>query len=437
MSDRGADVVPGGIDPTALPDLTHRAYSAHRIAATVSAVFATAGFIWVFLTDVVLYKIARDGGLIARVETTKGWLFISLASLLLYAVTFRSSARLDRVRRLTAAAVESIGDGILLLGRNRTIAYANPAAVRMLRCPSKVLVGMDASEFSRRFRVSYPSGALVPPDQYVSQRVYDEGGPLRYKAILHPPGGHDVVISVTAAGVRLQVGEPSTWVVSVMHDITAADRLDRIRDQFFAAAAHSLKTPVAIIKADVQALFHAETPEDARVAASIARQCDRIDRMVQNLLVLARAHSQTLELRPSAMELRPLIERISGESTWSHRHDLHTEVTGALPLHADPDRLALAIRNLLYEASRLSPADSRLTLIAHLEGDRIAVGVRYQALPWHDEMGETYGEYDDIGIGRSVAQTIAESHGGSLTSEDSGSERTSWLHLPGDGDARA
>jgi len=112
-------------------------------------------------------------------------------------------------------------------------------------------------------------------------------------------------------------------------------------------------------------------------------------------------------------------------------------VTGALPLHADPDRLALAIRNLLYEASRLSPADSRLTLMAHLEGDRIAVGVRYQALPWHDDVGETYGEYDDIGIGRSVAQTIAESHGGSLTSEDSGSERTSWLHLPGDAGAHA
>ena len=222
MSDRAGDVVPGGTDPTALPDLTHRAYSAHRIAATVTAVFATAGVSWVFITDILLYRLTRDQVLIARVETTKGWLFISLASLLLYAVTFRSSARLDRVRRLTAAAVESIGDGVLLLGRNRTIAYANPAAARLLRCPSKVLVGMDASEFSRRFRVSYPSGALVPPDQYVSQRVYDEGGPLRYKAILHPPGGHDVVISVTAAGVRLQVGEPSTWVVSVMHDITAA-----------------------------------------------------------------------------------------------------------------------------------------------------------------------------------------------------------------------
>ena len=79
-----------------------------------------------------LYSVTHDRALIARIETAKGWAFIGLASLLLYAVTFRSAARLDRVRRLTAAVVESIADGVLLLGHDRSIAYANPAAVRML-----------------------------------------------------------------------------------------------------------------------------------------------------------------------------------------------------------------------------------------------------------------------------------------------------------------
>ena len=131
-------MVPGGIDPKALPDLTQRAYSAHRMAGTVTAAFAVAGLVWVLLTDIVLYAITHDRVLIARIETAKGWIFISLASLLLYAVTFRTAARLDRVRRLTAAVVESIADGVLLLGHDRRIAYANPAAARMLRCPAKI-----------------------------------------------------------------------------------------------------------------------------------------------------------------------------------------------------------------------------------------------------------------------------------------------------------
>ena len=112
-------------------------------------------------------------------------------------------------------------------------------------------------------------------------------------------------------------------------------------------------------------------------------------------------------------------------------------MTGSPSLHADPERIALAIRNLLYEASRLSPADSCLTLLARPEGDQVAVGVRYQPLPWRDQVEQAYGEYDDIGIGRSVAQTIVEGHGGSLSEEASDSERTSWIHLPGDAGAHA
>ena len=245
-------MVPGGVDPKALPDLTQRASSAHRMAGTVTAAFAVTGLMWVLFTDIVLYAISHDPVLIARIETAKGWIFISLASLLLYAVAFRSAARLDRVRRLTAAVVESIADGVLLLGHDRRIAYANPAAARMLGCPLEELIGMSAADFSLRFRVAYPGGGLVPPGRYISQRVFDEGGPLHYKIKLAPAGGGELVISAIAAGVRLSLGEPATWVVSVMHDITDTEHLERLRDQFFAAAAHSLKTPVAVIKADVQ-----------------------------------------------------------------------------------------------------------------------------------------------------------------------------------------
>jgi len=430
-----AGVFPGHIDPRALPDLTHRARSAHRVAALVAGTFVVAGLLWVFVTDALLYAVSHDPILVARIETAKGWIFIGLTGLLLYSVTFLAAARLDRIRRLTAATVECIGDGILLLGHDRTIAYANPAAARMLRCTRAELVGMTAATFSIRFRVSYPGGGMVPPGRFVSQRVFEEGGPLHYKAVIHPQGGDEVVIRSMASGVRMEVGAPAIWVVSVMHDITDTERLDQMRYRFFAAAAHSLKTPLAIIKADVQALSPVETAEHHGVKASIVRQCDRMDRLVQNLLVLARANEQTLELHPSEMELRPLIERLSGEDVWTYRHVVQTDVIGSPWLHADPERIALAIRNLLYEASRLSPSNSPLTLLARPEGDRVAVGVRYQPLPWRDQIEKTYGEYDDIGIGRSVAQTIAEGHGGSLSEEATESEHTSWLHLPADAGA--
>ena len=423
-------VFSGHIDPRALPDLTQRAQSAHRVAAIVSGTFIVAGLAWVVLTDVLLYSVSHDRAFVARIETAKGWTFIGLAGLLIYGIAFLAAARLDRLRRLTAAAVESIGDGILLLGYERAIEYANPAAAKMLRCTREELIGMSAATFSLRFRVSFPSGGMVPPGLFASQRAFDEGGPVQYKAVVHPSGGAEVVIRSMASGVRMDVGAPATWVVSVMHDITDTEHLERMRDQFFAAAAHSLKTPVAIIKADVQALQPTAAPKQRRVAASIDRQCDRIDRLVQNLLVLSRARSNALELHTSDMELRPLVERIAREGVWSHRHEVHTELTGSPWIHADHERVGLVIRNLMYEASRLSSTDSPLTLVARPEGDRVAIGVRYRPQAWRDRVTEAYGEYDDIGIGRNVAETIAEEHGGSLGQDADDFETTSWIYLP-------
>src|SRR5262245_1998159 len=132
----------------------------HQAALRVATLFTLLGIAWVLLTDIFLYRITDDAVLIARIETAKGWMFVGLASGVLYLVTLRATRRLARAKETLAATIESIGDGILILGPRRRIVYANAAAARMLRCerPSDV-VGMGGTEFSRRFRVSYPDGA--------------------------------------------------------------------------------------------------------------------------------------------------------------------------------------------------------------------------------------------------------------------------------------
>src|SRR5262249_51180493 len=160
---------------------------------------------------------------IARVETARGWLLVGMAALILYAVTWHLAARLARARAAISAVVESIADGVLLLGPDHKIAYANPAATHLLGVTdARDLIGMGAPDASGRFRLSYRNGCLVPPDQYASQRVFTEGGPLNYKAVLHRAGGGEVVFLSTAAAVRDEVGAPARLVVSVMHDITDA-----------------------------------------------------------------------------------------------------------------------------------------------------------------------------------------------------------------------
>ena len=397
------------------------------MAWTVTAVFAVAGALWIVASDTLLYAVTHDRALVARLETAKGWIFVALTSALIYGVTLRSAAKLAHARRTLAAVVHSIGDGVLLLGPDRTIAHANPAAIRMLGCAGlEELVGMGAHEFSRRFRVSYPDGSLVPPDQYASQRVFDEGGRLQYKAALHVPGQPETVIVVVAAGVCSEVGEPADLVVSVMHDITESDQLERLRDGFFAAAAHSLKTPVAILKANAQLL--ARGGSALRSAESIDRQCDRIDRLVQNLLVIARVRSQSLQLYVSDVELAPLVESIARDMAKdSRKHTLRTELAATPRVRADEERLGLVLRNMIETGFRSSKQGTTLTVLLNQRGEDAEIGLRYQPLPI-DELAA--GPIGSLDIVRSVDSTIVTALGGVLGEERGAVETTAWVRLP-------
>ena len=281
---------------------------------------------------------------------------------------------------------------------------------------------------------------MVPPGLFVSQRVFDEGGPLQYKAVAAPVRRRRGRDPRDAAGVRMEVGAPATWVVSVMHDITDTEHLERMRDQFFAAAAHSLKTPLAIIKADVQALH----------AVGGARRSAASPHRSTASAIESTAWSRTCWCwRGRARASAGAAPERDGAAA-AHRAHLAREASGRTGTRCatERDRLAVAARRPRAHrprhpepAVRGQPAVARrircLTLLARPEGDQVAVGVRYQPLPWRDQVEQAYGEYDDIGIGRSVAQTIVEEHGGSLSEEASDSERTSWIHLPGDAGAHA
>jgi signal transduction histidine kinase len=402
----------------------------------VALSFVVGGLAWVLLSDIILYRWVHDPILLARLETAKGWAFIGLGAALMYAVTFRYGDRFVRAQALTAAIVESIGDGVLLLGTDRTIAYANPAAVEMLKSSQGAdLLGMTASEFSRRFRVCYPDGSLVAPENYVSQRAFDQGGTLHYVAVLNPPGRPEIVISSTASAIRATDGPLPVQVVSVMHDITVSAHLEQLRNQFFAAAAHALKTPVAVIKANVQVLSQRFDAGLTRPMAAIERQCDRIDRLVQNLLVLSRAHSQSLRLYQRDVDLRPILEEVVRDATAAGiRHPLSIDVAGAPHAYADPERLAMAVRNLVDVAARSSVSGTPLAVTVRQPNRDAQIGIRYQPMPAAERPHDVVGEYDDIGISQCVAAMVAEAHGGSLVETNADPETTLWIRLPIGGD---
>jgi signal transduction histidine kinase len=410
--------------------------SARAFALVIAASFAAVGVLWIFVTDVLLYATSYDSVLLARIETVIDWGFVAFATVLISVVARRAVAKLNRARTVLSTVVEAIGDGLLVVGPDRTIVYANPAACRMLACrkPSDV-IGMTARQFSRRYLVTRTTGAVVPPEDFVTQRAFTEPGPLRRKALLHPTEGSELVVLSTAAPVRSQPDRRASFVVSVMHDVTDTDNLEQLRDRFFAAAAHALKTPVAIIKANVQFISRGSPGALQPSLAAVERQCDRIDRLVQNLQVVSRARSHSLELKMQPTELGPLVLQVVREiGPAGAARVIHADIASSPVVYGDRERLATAIRNSIHEAMRGSTPRTpvRLTLSANPCDAELAV--TFQPLAVAERMFAGAEQYDDTTLSRCATETIAEAHGGTVGETQTATTETIWMRIPTTGE---
>jgi PAS domain S-box-containing protein len=401
--------------------------SAWKIAAIISLVSLVAGLLWVLLTDILLYELISDRVLIARIETAKGWGFIGLGAAWLFFLTYRAVRRLASSEATLRAVIDSIADGVLTLARDGTIASSNPAATRMLGAESAgELVGMDAEEFSRRFHVSCPDGSIVAPQDYISQRALAGEVTRSYKVRLFPPGRDEVVAVCTAAPVRPDPDASVELAVSVMHDVTELDRLEQVRDEFFSAAAHALKTPVSVIMAHIHLL---STVASSPALEVIERQCNKISRLTENVLVLARLRSGSLQLHPEPVACAELVEEAAHQMKPAFAdRGLTVDVAARPVVFGDRARLALVVRNLVELALRRSTAPTGVGITLDQVDGRARIDVRYRPaseLPDEDGPG-----YIGLNLEQEIVTALVAATNGRLYTERDARGSTDRLELP-------
>ena len=238
---------------------------------------------------------------------------------------------------------------------------------------------------------------------------------------LQPSGGGELVISAIAAGVRMRWARPppgssascttsptpSTWSACA----TSSSPRPRIRSRRRSPSSRpTCRRCMPAESPDAPARRRIDRPASATGWTAWSRTCWSCRGRARRRWSCTRARWSCG--RSSSTSAR--------ERVWSYRHEVRTEVTGSPRCTPTRSASALAIRNLLYEASRLSPRGFVLTLLARPEGDQVAVGVRYQPLPWRDQVERSLRRVRRHRHRASVAQTIVEGHGGSLSEEGHG-----------------
>jgi heavy metal sensor kinase len=227
---------------------------------------------------------------------------------------------------------------------------------------------------------------------------------------------------------------------------TLNEMLDRLEDaaererRFVADASHELRTPLAALSAELELALRRPRPAPELESAlrSAAEECDRLTRLADGLLVLARADAG---LRPHEESLRSgaLLERVASRFAAQARPVTLADGGEDLELRADPALLEQALGNLVDNALRHGA--ERIELVALSRADRIELHVLDdgpglppdfvpRALERFSRADEARGR-GGTGLGLAIVDAIARAHGGSAhvaNREPSGADV--WVSLP-------
>jgi len=240
-----------------------------------------------------------------------------------------------------------------------------------------------------------------------------------------------------AAGVSLEDGAEPLPLPAARDEIrrlgtTLNEMLDRLRRsyererRFVADASHELRTPVAVIKAELEAALR-RAPADAwlrEALAAAADECDRLAQLAEDLLVLARSGDGVLPVRTEPLEAAELLERVRtrfAARAGERARELAVEAEPGLALDGDDLRLTQALGNLVDNALRhgagavtlrARPAGGAVELEVADEGAGPAPELRARAFE-RFARGDEARTRGGAGLGLAIVRAIAEAHGGS------------------------
>jgi signal transduction histidine kinase len=243
------------------------------------------------------------------------------------------------------------------------------------------------------------------------------------------------------------------------HDLGARDDLlklaDRRRRMLLADVSHELMTPLTAMRAYREVLAMSEfarDPEAAHCLSVIGDETERLERLVGDLLDLARLEAGGDSLDPEDVAVENLFGRVAAR----HEHEarakgvqLSTSVEpGAEILYGDPLRLEQALQNLAANALRHTPAGGEVELRAELCGERVLLSVRdngrgipQEHLPfvfdrfYKVDQARTGDAAAGSGLGLSIVKAIVERHGGTVSaSSEPGVATVFTIQLPLDMD---
>lgn len=336
------------------------------------------------------------------------------------------------------AVFGSMTEGVFAVDVDERIMRMNDAAGGILNVRPGEAIGKTIQEAVRHPELQDLISQSLESDSPVEGEISVSGG------------AEALVLQVHGAALR-DARSARLGAVLVMNDVTRIRRLERFRKDFVANVSHELRTPITSIKGFVETLQDGalnDAIEARNFLDIIARQADRLDAIINDLLLLSSLEQQT-GMSGVSFQTASLTEMLNeavelcGYKAGRKNVRILLTVPAGLRGNVNVNLLEQAVVNLLDNAVKYSPGGSTIEVEASASPEEILISVRDHGCGIPAEhlprIFERFYVVDKArsrdmggtGLGLAIVKHIAQAHLGTVTVESVVGEGSTFaLHLP-------
>lgn len=269
-----------------------------------------------------------------------------------------NARRLEDSEARFRRTISALPEGILLVDAALQIEWCNPVAEQHLS------IRLDADHGMRITN-------LVRDPAFVNYMTLASfGEPLLFRPLASP---------ALALSIRVIDFEPARSII-MSRDVTQAERLDAMRRDFVANVSHELRTPLTVVNGFLETLLDAEPPLDElrqRHLQLMHEQATRMNRLVEDLLMLSRLEAEETPLADDLVDVPALVAELEAEARVlsGGRHEIACTAE-PIRVRGSRDELRSAFGNLVSNAIRYTPSGGRVELAWQAQDDGVVFEVR-------------------------------------------------------------
>ncbi len=241
--------------------------------------------------------------------------------------------------------------------------------------------------------------------------------------------------------------DDNSFIVCSILDVSARHEIERLKREFVNIVSQDLRTPLTSVQSSLEKVKAGDygllNQKGIITVERSQRECNRLIRLVADLLTITKIESGKLSLELAATSIQSVMERSAASvRPFADHRQLHLEVDAPHgDLEADEDRLVQVFINLLSNAIKYSPARSTIKFRGEFDHDNLRIevidhgcGIPAEA---RERIFERFGQASSndaitgTGLGLTIAKMIVEGHKGKIgVDSEEGNGSVFWILLP-------